>query len=126
VRVSYSLLFFRGYGYYRSLSSFPYSPLASVEFDLNSLMAGMLIHFTVHLFAHIGSFLLLRRYVPYILTSVLAIPYSIYAPVTINNAGYLIRWDTLARTAIVLVIMDANLFFMFKVAERFDHWLDGH
>jgi hypothetical protein len=67
-------------------------------------MAGMLILFTVYLFAHIGNFLLLRRYVHYILTSVLAIPYSIYAWVKFNNTGYLVRWDTLAWTAIMLVI----------------------
>jgi hypothetical protein len=41
--------------------------LACVEFNLYSLMASLLIIFTVHLFVHIGSFLLLRRYVSYIL-----------------------------------------------------------
>jgi len=89
-----------------------------VEFDLDSLMAGMLAYFIVYLFARIGSFLLLRRYVPYILINVLAILYSIYARVMFIDAGYLVQWDTLARKAVVPIARGTNLFIMFKIEER--------
>lgn len=51
--------------------------LASVELGLYSLWAGILVAFTVHLVIHLGSFVVLRRYVPHIITSVLAMAYVI-------------------------------------------------
>lgn len=98
--------------------------LASVELGLYSLWAGILVAFTVHLVIHIASFVVLRRYVPYIITSVLAMVYSIYAFIVFKNAGLFVITDALVWTVILLIVMGANLFLMFNVGERFDRWME--
>jgi hypothetical protein len=97
--------------------------LACVEYGLYSVWAGFLIGFFIHLIYHMGSFILMGRYVPYVVTSVIACIYSVYALIVLNDGGYL-AWSGVAIWSVIgIVFIIANLMFAVAVAEKFDQWL---
>lgn len=94
-----------------------------VEYGLYSIWAGVLISFFIHLVYHIGSFLVMGHYVPYIITSVIASIYSVYALVVFNDGVY-IDWSWVVIWSIIaIVFMIVNLMFAVTIAEKFDQWL---
>lgn len=99
--------------------------MACVELGLYSLYFAILVVFSAHLFVHIGTFLFLRRYVPVIVTSLLALPYSAYALIAISRSGLVAAPEAIAWTAVVIAIVGADMAVMFRAARRFDLWLAG-
>ena len=97
--------------------------LVCVEYGLYSVWAGFLIGFFIHLVYHIGSFLAMGRYVPYVITSVVAGIYAIYALLAINDGGYLVWSQVIVWSAIATAFIIANLIFAVILAEKFDLWL---
>jgi hypothetical protein len=99
--------------------------LVCVEYGLYDVWAGFLLGFFIHLVYHVGSFFVIRRYVPYIITSVLAGIYSALALIVLNDGGYL-AWDRAAVwTAVAIVLIIVNFVLAVGMAERFDKWLTG-
>jgi hypothetical protein len=99
--------------------------LVCVEYGLYDIWAGFLIGFFIHLVYHIGSFFVIRRYVPYIITSVLAGVYSVFAIVVLNDGGYL-SWGRVALwTVVAIIVIIVNFVLAVALAERFDKWLAG-
>jgi hypothetical protein len=97
--------------------------LVCVEYQLYACWTGLLLGFFLHLLVHFGQFLNLRRYVPVILTSVLAAPYCIYAVMRLNAAG-LLNWPQVAAwTVFWLAALAANLALALHLAGRFEAWL---
>jgi hypothetical protein len=80
------------------------------------------IAFSIHLFVHIAQWLIFGKYVPFILTSILALPYCAYVLIeflkmTDMTLGQLLFW---AGLGIILTI--ASLVPAFFLASRFEHW----
>jgi hypothetical protein len=99
--------------------------LGCVEYGLYDVWAGFLIGFFIHLVYHIGTFFVIRRYVPYVITSVIAGIYSVLALVVLNDGGYL-AWSQIAVwTAVAIVVIIVNFVLAVALAERFDKWLAG-
>ncbi len=94
-----------------------------VEYGLYSVWAGFLIGFFIHLVYHIGSFIVMRRYVPYVITSVIAGLYSIYVLLSINDGGYLVWNQVMVWSVIATAFIIVNLIFAVVLAEKFDQWL---
>ncbi len=97
--------------------------LACVEYGLYSVWAGFLIGFFIHLVYHIGSFLVMGRYVPYVMTSVIAGIFSVYALIVFSNSGYLAWNEVIIWSIVAIVFIIANLMFAVVMAEKFDQWL---
>lgn len=97
--------------------------LVCVEYGLYSVWAGLLIGFFIHLVYHIGSFLLMGRYVPYVITSVIAGIFSVYALIVLIDGGYLAWIDVIIWSIVAIAFIIANLMFAVAVAEKFDQWL---
>jgi hypothetical protein len=98
--------------------------LVSVEYGLYSVWAGFLIAFLLHLVFHVGSFFIMGRYVPYVITSALAAVYSGWALIVLYGAGVLRLTDVVLWTLFAIVFIVVNLDLAVRLAGRFDKWLE--
>jgi hypothetical protein len=97
--------------------------LISVELELYALWAGVLIGFLVHLLVHIGQFIVVRRYVPVVITSIIAAPYCVWALIVVNERHPLPPGPTLAWSAVAIVVIAVSLPLVHASAARFERWL---
>lgn len=96
----------------------------AVEWESYTLWAGLLLVFFIHLLMHVGQFVAYRKYVPVLVTSILSIPYCIFAIISIS--GY-VNWTTvLFLSPILLVAVILNLRFCFWLGEKYQKILEPH
>ena len=94
----------------------------AVEFAVYNLWTGLLLAFFAHLLVHMVQFLLYRRYVPVIVTSLPAILYCLVAALALDGRR-LIDWDAAIWWGIgCSVLVVGNLFFALNLGRRFDSW----
>jgi hypothetical protein len=98
----------------------------SVEYKLYALWTSLLLVFTFHLIFHILSFMLYRKYVPVILTSILCVPYCLYAWVFLKNSNVEYLKDIFQWLMIVVVIGAIIFIFALWVAVHFEKWLKNN
>lgn len=85
------------------------------------LWVGLFIAFTLHLVIHCFQALIVRKYVPAIITSVICLPICIYI---IKHIIKLFPLDTVALYSILsFIIMVVNLIFIHKGMDVFSKWL---
>jgi len=97
--------------------------LLAVELELYPLWAGIMLGFFIHLLIHVGQFLVYRRYVPVILTS---LPSGLYCLIALHDLNFYrpLDWKLVALwTFASLIIIGANLALALKLAGKFDAWL---
>lgn len=86
-----------------------------------SLWVGLFIAFTLHLVVHCFQTLIIRRYVPAIVTSIICLPICMYI---IKHIVQLITLDTVILYSIIgLIIMVINLGIVHKFMDAFSKWL---
>jgi hypothetical protein len=95
---------------------------ASLYFESYHWWFGLFAAFSVHLVAHIAQWIIYGKYIPVILTSILALPYCIYTfaeftKVTDMTVGQLWLW-----TIIGLALTIASFPPAFFLASRFENW----
>jgi hypothetical protein len=98
--------------------------LIAIEFDLYALWAGALIGYFIHLIIHIGQFLVFRRYVPVVITSIITAPYCVWAVIVVNTRHPLPAGPTLLCSAAALIIIGGALPLVHAMAARFQRFLD--
>jgi len=76
---------------------------------------GLLIGFTLHIIIHILQFIVIRKYVPVIITSILVLPYCIYAIVKFGSLQILSVQQMIFYSLIMTVVMGVNLFLVHKL-----------
>jgi hypothetical protein len=96
--------------------------VSAIYFDFYSLWTGMFIAFSIHLVIHIIQWLIIRKYVPFIVSSVLCLPYCIYVFRIISetketDCKTFIFWTVTGILATVL-----NLLLAHKIAILFDKY----
>lgn len=96
----------------------------AVEGALYALWTGLLIAFLLHLAVHVLQFMAYRKYVPVIITSLLGIPYGLFALYDLNSLHLLSGPDVAFWTIIAFAIMVINLLFIHRLAARFETWLN--
>lgn len=97
----------------------------AVEYHLYAMWMGLFAAFFIHLIIHVGQGLIYGRYVPVILTSVLASIYGFFVLFTLPPLK-LFTWGAAGLwTAGWLVLIVTNLIQMNRVAARFERWLTG-
>jgi hypothetical protein len=94
----------------------------SLYFDSYHWWWGAFMAFSLHLLVHIGQWIIYGKYVPVIVTSILALPYCVYTlgvflRVTDMSAGQLWFW---AGMGVLLTI--ASFVPAFFFAARFERW----
>ncbi|MBI5950243.1 MAG: HXXEE domain-containing protein [Chloroflexi bacterium] len=98
--------------------------LLAVELELYPFWVGMMLGFFIHLLVHMGQFIVYRKYVPVILTS---LPSGIYCLVALHdlNLQHPLDWELVAIwTLLSLIIIGANLALALKLAAKFGMWLE--
>lgn len=96
----------------------------AVEGSFYALWAGILIGFFIHLLLHVVQFIVYRKYVPVIMTSVLAAPYCLFALYTLN-ARHLLAWGQVAAWSLLAVIVIAVYVpLAHRLAARWERWVN--
>lgn len=95
----------------------------SVFFGYYYLWLSFFMGFSIHLVVHIVQWLIIRRYVPAIITSILALPYSIYTFTVIVEQSMFQPSDIILWTAIGIAFVPINLLFAHMLGEKYDTWL---
>ena len=94
--------------------------LGSVLFDNYLLWLAAFMGFFVHLLMHVGQWIVVRRYIPAIWTTFLALIYCVYT-LHVIIAKNIFRPSEIALWTIVgLVLVGGNLIFTHKLAAMFD------
>jgi hypothetical protein len=93
---------------------------SAIHFDFYGLWTGMVAAFSIHLIIHIIQWLIIRKYVPFILTSIVCLPYCIYvfnilATEQQTDSQTMVFW-----TVIGIVATASNLLLAHKIANAFD------
>lgn len=84
---------------------------------------GLFITFFLHLFFHILMYIIFKKYVLGVVTSIIFIPISSFIVYRINVLLYY-NISTLFFTILIsIVLMAINLYFLHKAMEKFDLWL---
>ena len=76
---------------------------------------GLLAGFTLHIIIHIIQFIVVRKYLPVIITSVLVLPYCIYTILKFYNLLILSVQQMIFYSLIMTIIMGVNLFLVHKL-----------
>ncbi len=93
------------------------------ELNLFSFFAGILMANLLHLIIHIIQFIVFRRYVPVIVTSVLTSTYFLYALYFLGSEN-LVKWSNAAGWAVfAFAVIAVNMAAAQKLAVHFEHFL---
>ncbi|MDF1548407.1 MAG: HXXEE domain-containing protein [Bacteroidales bacterium] len=98
----------------------------AAEFDNFLLWTASFLAFFMHLFIHIIQWIIIRRYLPAIVSTFLALPYCIYA---FNELIYrsLYSYSELALLFLAgLILLVTNLLMVHKLAAFFEKWLKSY
>lgn len=91
--------------------------LVSVENNWYNLWAGLMLVFFLHLFVHVAQFLVFRKYIPAIVTSLLSMIYCFYTLTFLSRHG-LIIWPEIAKWfAIFAIALALNLAFAHRLGK---------
>lgn len=94
----------------------------AAEHELYALWTSILLVFFFHIIFHILSFVVYRKYVPVIVTSLLSAPYCLYALYVLRNNE--LFWSDFTQWFIVVVVLGVSVYiFGTWLALRFEKWL---
>jgi len=94
--------------------------LGSVLFDNYHLWLAAFMGFFIHLLAHLVQWIVLKRYIPAIVTTFLALIYCTYSLYEIISNEIFQPFELVLWTIIGFGIVGVNLVFAHKLAEKFD------
>ncbi len=94
--------------------------VGSVLFDNYFLWLAAFMGFFVHLLVHLGQWIILKRYIPAILTTFFALIYCIYTLYKIIENNIFQPSEIVLWTIIGLGLVGVNLLFAHKLAEMFN------
>ncbi len=92
----------------------------SVIFENYFLWLAAFMGFFVHLLVHLGQWIMLRRYIPAILTTFFALIYCIYTLYEMIENNLFQTSEIVLWTIIGFGLVGLNLLFAHKLAEKFD------
>lgn len=84
--------------------------VVSMQWGFINMFTGMLIAYSLHLFIHIVQFIIYRRYIPTIVTSLISIPYLVFAFMGIAASPAVSVVWSLTFAGIFAVVLAVNLF----------------
>jgi hypothetical protein len=94
--------------------------IVSIMFDSYLLWLGVFMGFFVHLLIHSVQWIILRRYIPVIITTFISLIYCGFSLAYILEKGIFQITEAILWTVIGFIIIAINLLFAHKLAEWFD------
>lgn len=95
----------------------------SIYFDNYYLWIAAFMGFFIHLIMHVVQWIILRRYVPVIVTSLISLPYCVYTFIRILEINMFQVFEIVFWTFIGLLVMGINGLFAHKLGEKLDRWI---
>jgi len=96
--------------------------ITAIWFEYYYIWFALFMAFSIHLVIHLFQWLLIRKYIPAIVTTILILPYSIYGFVFILQSEMFSIFQMIVCTIAGLIFAGSNLILMHKVAAKFDKW----
>ena len=96
----------------------------SVYFNNYYLWISAFMAFFIHLIMHVAQWIILRRYIPMIVTSLISLPYCVYALIEILENNMFQVSEIVLWTFVGLIAMVINVLFAHKLGTKLDRWLD--
>lgn len=96
--------------------------VTAVIFQYYYIWLAAFMAFSIHLIIHVIQWIVVRIYIPAIVTTILLLPYSIYGFIEISASSYFTNSDIFLWTIIGFVLMAANLVFAHWLANRFQKY----
>lgn len=97
----------------------------SVFLDMYLIWLGVFMGFFVHLLVHLIQWIVLRRYIPAICTTVISLIYCVFSLYHIIGNDLFQVKEIALWTIIGFIIVAANLLFAHKLAHWFDRIING-
>ncbi len=94
----------------------------SLYFDVYDWWFAAFMAYSIHLFVHLGQWIIYRKYVPVIVTTVLTFPYCIYTFCVFINSSMMHNGQMLLWTAIGVGLTILSFFPAFYFASIFEKW----
>ena len=82
--------------------------------------------YSIHLIVHLVQWAIYRKYIPVIITTILTLPYCVYAFVEFAKASILSPLQMLLWAVIGFILTILSLFSAFLLMNRFQKWLNKH
>lgn len=82
--------------------------------------------YSIHLIVHLAQWAIYRKYIPVIITTILTLPYCVYAFVEFAKASILSPLQMLLWAVIGIVLTVLSLLSAFLLMNRFQKWLNKH
>lgn len=82
------------------------------------LWYGVFMGFSIHLIIHLIQWMIYRKYIPTMVTSVLMLPYCIYTFLKVNEWGIFKTGDKILWSVLGLIIIFINLLLMHKLISK--------
>lgn len=97
----------------------------SVYLEFPYLWLAAFMGFFIHLFLHIGQWIIIRRYVPVIVTSFLALPYCIHSFTIILEEKLFSVSEIIICSAAGLIVLLPVVVAAHKFGKNADKWING-
>lgn len=92
----------------------------SVYLDTYYLWFAAFMGFSIHLLVHVVQWIMLRRYVPAIVTSLVSLAYSVYAFIVVLDTNVFQFSEMVMCTVIGILVMVVNILFAHKLGHMLD------
>jgi len=99
------------------------SVILVLEYNSYVLWAACFIAFSIHLILHIFQWIVIRKYIPAIITSLLSLIYAVISFQHLLSANLFSKAELILITIAGLAIVAVNLFLAHKIAALFEKYL---
>ena len=82
--------------------------------------------YSLHLIVHLAQWAIYRKYIPVIITSILALPYCVYAFVELAKASILSPLQMCIWSVIGIILAGISLLSAFFLMSKFQQWQQKH
>lgn len=92
----------------------------SIYFDNYYLWFAAFMGFFIHLIIHVVQWIILRKYIPAIITSLISLPYCLYTFIQILEINMFKLFEIVLWTFVGLLVIGINVLFAHKLGEKLD------
>jgi hypothetical protein len=95
----------------------------SVYFNYYAIWLAAFMAFFIHLFIHLIQWIILKTYIPAIVTTIISLPYCFYTFSKIIGSNMFRVTEIIIWSIIGFIIMGVNLLVAHKLSEKIDNWI---
>ncbi len=98
----------------------------SIYFDNYYFWIAAFMGFFIHLIMHAVQWIILRRYIPVIITTLISLPYCVYTFIKILEINMFQVFEIVLWTFVGILLMGINVLFAHKLGAKLDTWINNN